>query len=136
MIDSNKVQQARNECAANRKAAGLKTTRTPMEKLADDPKSKAKAIVAKCFDCVGGNGDRCWQWRVGNCDVTDCALFHCRPHRRLKGRPMPSSLIAAGWGEAEQPGETEEQRRGEVDPTASAESETNEDATAQTLPGL
>ncbi len=136
MKDLAKARQARRDSAERRKAGGLKATRTPLEKVAEDPASRTKAIAAKCYDCVGGDTDPCWPWRVGNCDIHDCGLHSVRPHKRREGTPMPRSLVAAGWGEPEQPGETEEQSHAEVDPTASAEREANHDGVMQTLPGL
>ncbi len=141
MADLSKARQASKQQAAMRKAAGLKTTRTPLERLAEDPTSKAKAIVAKCYDCVGGDSDRCWQWRVGNCDIHNCGLHWVRPHRRLEGRPMPRSLIDAGWGEPEPdqppvPRRATGPRHTALAAAMSGDRETDRDGAMQTLPGL
>jgi len=54
--------------------------RNPIERSQDEPKSKAKAIEAKCYDCIydplaGGN----WRTQVKNCECVDCPLWKVRP---------------------------------------------------------
>lgn len=54
--------------------------------------STRKAIKAKCWDCEGRGADPCWEWRVGNCSVTTCALWAYRPYQSRRGKLIPSSL--------------------------------------------
>ena len=66
---------------AERRAAGETITRkTPRERLSERPTSKALAIAAKCFDCVGGPvADNGWHRAVRECGVPQCALYAIRP---------------------------------------------------------
>ena len=54
--------------------------KNPIEKAQEDPKSKAKAIAAKCYDCIydslaGGT----WREQVRNCTCESCPLYNVRP---------------------------------------------------------
>lgn len=84
---SAKARRERNE-------AGLLATRSPIEKLADNPTSLRLAVDSKCWDCMGAGGDPCVNWSVGNCRTKACPLWAVRPHQRLAGRPMPKALRA------------------------------------------
>ena len=65
--------------AAELKALGIAIQRqNPLEKAQASPKSKALAIKAKCYDCVGRDYDPGWHRRVRECPVTDCALWPVR----------------------------------------------------------
>lgn len=48
----------------------------PMEKHLADPKSRAKAMKAKCWDCT--NGQRA---EIKHCPCTDCPLYAFRPYK-------------------------------------------------------
>jgi hypothetical protein len=74
--------------------------RSPAEAARQNPRSRRFAINAKCFDCQGGDADPCWQWRVGNCDISSCGLYPLRPHQRMAGKPVPPSLSCSEVGEA------------------------------------
>ncbi len=87
------MQTKRREAADARRAAGMKSTYTPVERALDDPTSKSKAIVAKCWDCQGGDADPCVSWRIGNCTIKACPLHPVRPHQRLFGTPTPKALV-------------------------------------------
>lgn len=50
--------------------------RNPYEKHKDDPKSRVKAINAKCWDCVGGQREE-----IRLCEITDCSLHAFRPYK-------------------------------------------------------
>ena len=50
----------------------------PIEKANASLNSKALAIAAKCYDCVGQDGDPNWQKRVRSCQITDCPLWPVR----------------------------------------------------------
>ena len=57
-----------------------KPQRTPIERAKDDPKSKAKAIIAKCYDCAYDPKDKGnWKDQVRACDCTNCPLWNVRP---------------------------------------------------------
>ena len=54
----------------------------PIEKAAKNPQSKALAIKAKCFDCVGQDADPDWRGRVRECDAEGiCPLWPVRSYR-------------------------------------------------------
>lgn len=50
--------------------------RNPQERFEDDPKSRAKAIAAKCWDCCGNQREE-----IRRCPMTDCALYNFRPYK-------------------------------------------------------
>jgi hypothetical protein len=58
----------------------------PVGRSAAKPHSKALAIVAKCWQCIGGNGDPNPRQRIRECEVPRCALYPVRPYQR-KGTP-------------------------------------------------
>ena len=88
-----KARLAAEERRVARKAAGLKSTMTPLERLRAHPTSPSKAIAAKCWQCQGEDGDPGVRWRIGNCEVgEDCALYGLRPYRNLQGTPKPAGL--------------------------------------------
>jgi len=54
--------------------------KTPMERHQDDPLSKSKAIVAKCYECIydpGSTGS--WRDQVRKCTSVSCPLYTVRP---------------------------------------------------------
>ncbi len=61
-VESGEIEQAKS--------------RNPAERFADDPKSRAKAMAAKCWDCT--NGQRV---EIRECPCTDCALYAFRPYK-------------------------------------------------------
>lgn len=67
--------------------------RNPEEKYRDaEKKTRKLAIYAKCYDCVGGDADPAYQWRIGNCIIPGCALYRFRPFQDRCGKPKPKSL--------------------------------------------
>jgi hypothetical protein len=50
--------------------------RNPAERFADDPKSRAKAVAAKCWDCCAEQRSE-----IRKCPMTDCSLWHFRPYK-------------------------------------------------------
>ena len=56
-----------------------------MKKAAADPRSKAKAIAAFCFHCMGGTIDELpdggWKQAIRECTAPNCPLFGHRPYR-------------------------------------------------------
>lgn len=71
--------------------------RTPAEVARENPKSKALAIWAKCWDCEGAGADPGWQRRVHSCVVTACPLWPVRPYQRedRRGHLHPPSIHTA-----------------------------------------
>lgn len=64
---------------AARRAMGILPERLdPLEKAAANPKSKALAIKAKCYDCVGRDADPGWRDRVRGCQIMICPLWNVR----------------------------------------------------------
>lgn len=59
-------------------------TRSPMEKLADNPTSLRLAVNAKCYDCQGLGADTGWQARIRECGVRGCPLNAVRPYQRTE----------------------------------------------------
>lgn len=56
--------------------------RTPIEHSDDDPNSKAKAIKAMCYHCVGGEADGNWRGTVRGCTSGNtCPLYKVRPFK-------------------------------------------------------
>lgn len=54
----------------------------PTERAKQNPRSKALAIRANCFECVGGDATPNWQKEVLNCSLADkCSLFLHRPYQ-------------------------------------------------------
>lgn len=80
MADTSAALERAREALAARIAAGLPARKDPIERLAAKPTSKALAIAAKCFDCVGGHSaDRGWRRQVRECPSSKCPLFAVRP---------------------------------------------------------
>jgi hypothetical protein len=63
--------------------AKAKETRklTPLERARLKPKSRALAMKAKCWDCMGGYADGRY-----DCEITDCGLYEFMPY---KGKKRP-----------------------------------------------
>ena len=66
--------------------------KNPLEKLAEMPTSLRRAVTAKCFQCEGEDADPGIKWRIGNCEIADCALHPVRPFQSTLGAPMPTAL--------------------------------------------
>ena len=77
MNDALKRAHARN--AEIRASGGSVERLTPIQKSAADPKSRAKAIAAKCWECVCGDADPSPRSRVRDCHITTCPLHKLRP---------------------------------------------------------
>lgn len=76
------LEKARAVTAARRAAGEVIKRRSPIEKLADNPKSLRLAINAKCYDCQGQDADPKVRFRIGTCSVTGCPLHNVRPYQR------------------------------------------------------
>ncbi|MAX51238.1 MAG: hypothetical protein CMH22_05170 [Methylophaga sp.] len=54
--------------------------KTPLDRHLEDKTSKAKAIVAFCFQCIYDPAEKgSWKTQVRNCPCTDCPLWNVRP---------------------------------------------------------
>ena len=74
--------QKAQEVMRLRREAGIKTEiRNPMEKAAERPDSLRLAINAKCYDCIGQDGDTDWRGSIRECVCTDCPLYPVRPYQ-------------------------------------------------------
>jgi|GEM_PF-2434240 len=89
--------RAANEARVRIRREGNLLVKSPIEKAGANPNSLRLAVNAMCFQCEGCDADPCVQWRIGNCNITDCPLYSVRPYRYMRGRPVPASLKAAGW---------------------------------------
>ena len=86
MTDTTHLSAALQKAQAAKKAkkeAGEETIRlTPMEAHQADPLSKAKAIKAKCYECMGGDCEGVnWRREIKLCSATECPLFPVRPYK-------------------------------------------------------
>ena len=59
-----------------------------IKKALADPKSRKKAMDAKCFECYGGTArelpDPGYKDLIGTCPATDCPIWQFRPYQRRK----------------------------------------------------
>ena len=87
---------ARVRVAELRKQGLLKTQirKSPIVRAKENPKSLKWAVKGKCWDCQGGDYDSHPQWRIGNCEITDCPLWTVRPWQHKYGTPTPKGLLA------------------------------------------
>ena len=94
MSDEGKERMAKAHArTAELRAQGVVIRRkNPLEKLAEMPLSLRRAVTAKCFQCEGEDSDPGVQWRIGNCEIADCALHPVRPFKPTLGAPMPTAL--------------------------------------------
>lgn len=86
------LQEIAKQHRLDRLAQGLTAQKGPLEKLAENPLSLRRAIDAKCYQCEGEDEDPSVRWRIGNCELTYCALHAVRPHQKLQGTPIPKAL--------------------------------------------
>lgn len=70
------------EIAKIKRENGEKVERkNPLEKAALRPDSLRLAINAKCYDCIGQDGDPNWRESIRECLCTDCPLYPVRPYQ-------------------------------------------------------
>lgn len=91
-----KVRDLAREAAMQRKALGLSVIKNPLERLAETPTSLRRAITAKCYQCEGEDADPGVRWRIGNCEIADCALHGLRPYQDQTEIPIPK-VLASSW---------------------------------------
>jgi len=70
------------ENARLRMEQGLSAYRTPIERAKDKPDSLRCAITAKCYECVGMDGDSNFRETIRTCTSVNCPLYSVRPYQR------------------------------------------------------
>lgn len=70
-----------------RREAGILVTLDPVQRYHKHPDSRALAIKAKCYQCVGENCDPNFRGRIGNCPAKSCALWNFRPYQKFMNKP-------------------------------------------------
>lgn len=79
---SKALEKAHETMRARREAGETIERLDPLEKARRNPGSKALAIRAKCFDCMGGDSEPGVRKKVRDCSVTRCPLHPHRPWQR------------------------------------------------------
>lgn len=88
----NGLEAARAKVAEMRARGEQPQRLNPIESARRNPASRAAAIRAMCWTCQGCDADPGVQWRVGNCQITECPLWPHRPWKAQRGKPMPVAL--------------------------------------------
>lgn len=79
-MSNNNLELARRRLA-EMQTLGISVERLdPIEKARRDPKSKVKAIAAKCWLCVGAGNVANPREDIRNCIITTCPLHSLRPY--------------------------------------------------------
>ena len=84
--NKNALDEARQKHIANmheRMALGLPARKNPIERALDKPESLRRAITAKCYDCVGMDGDPGYRESIRTCTSPKCPLFSQRPYQKI-----------------------------------------------------
>lgn len=63
-------------------ALGLPARKTPIEKAKEKPDSCRRAITAKCYECVGMEGDPNFRESIRSCTGYSCPLYDLRPYQK------------------------------------------------------
>lgn len=73
------LQRGRQKYQELRRESKIPTVKmlNPIEAAKANPKSRKKAIAAKCYDCCGNN-----RQEVTLCEIADCPLWALRPWQR------------------------------------------------------
>ena len=93
MTNSN-LQKA-HEARKAKLAAGEKIRKFTYLERAEKYPTRANRIAVKCWQCQGEYADPSVDWRIGNCELTDCGIWPDRPHQRLEGTKIPVGLQSA-----------------------------------------
>ncbi len=75
------LEKARAAAKAKREAGEETPRLSPIEASQADPKSRAKAIKAKCYECMGGQESDNWKKDVKHCSSYGCPLRPLRPYQ-------------------------------------------------------
>lgn len=78
-----KMKSGLQEYRERLKSGEIQTVKlNPTERAKQNPRSKALAIRANCYECVGGDATPNWQREVLNCNLAEkCSLFPHRPYQ-------------------------------------------------------
>lgn len=80
---SEALQKAAKRAAEMREAGEMEIL-NPLQKSAKNPDSRALALKAKCFECVGGtleSSPENWRNEIRNCTSRICPLLNLRPYK-------------------------------------------------------
>lgn len=58
--------------------------KSPLERLAEEPKSLRRAITAFCYQCMGGDADQGVRGSIRACSSTSCPLWDVRPYSKTQ----------------------------------------------------
>ena len=61
---------------------GLPARKNPIERAKENPESLRKAITAKCYECVGMEGDPGFRETIRTCTGYKCPLYPVRPYQK------------------------------------------------------
>ena len=81
-LNTFKMQEAARIAREERKALGLPTTKNPIERAKEQPDSLRRAITAKCYECVGMDGDANFRETIRTCASYECPLYPVRPYQK------------------------------------------------------
>jgi hypothetical protein len=63
-------------------AQGLSARMNPIERAQERPDSLRRAITAKCYECVGMDGDPGFRDTIRTCTSLRCPLYAVRPYQK------------------------------------------------------
>lgn len=89
---SNALAEAR-KAIQERKALGLPAFKNPIDKAKENPESLRRAITAKCYECVGMDGDPGYRETIRTCTSKTCPLFHLRPYQKKISTDSVDKLV-------------------------------------------
>ena len=75
------IKAARAALKARREAGEKIVVLNPIEKARRKPTSRALAIRAECYDCVGARRNANTNRLIQECSVPECGLHHIRPYQ-------------------------------------------------------
>ncbi len=84
-FNANALDEARikgQKAMQERIALGLPARKNPIERAKEDPASLRKAITAKCYECVGMDGDPSFRETIRTCTGFSCPLYPVRPYQK------------------------------------------------------
>ena len=79
-LDAGRLKAEQNK--KERKEQGLSAFKNPIERAKEHPDSLRKAITAKCYECVGMDGDANFRQTIRECTSCNCPLYHVRPYQQ------------------------------------------------------
>jgi len=73
--DSNDLNKSQNSTSTQ-----IKRFSNPLDRF-KAIHTRLHAIHAHCYQCVGAGTDSWWKTEIGNCQITECALWDFRPYK-------------------------------------------------------